>query len=81
MGSCSLLRGSSQTRDRTQVSHIADGFFTSQATKSVAVPYSVLTIKLIHEYKVKKKKKKMRETDRLQTVASENLKPRVALNA
>ena len=45
------------------------------------MPYSVLTIKLIHEYKVKKKKKKMRETDRLQTVASENLKPRVALNA
>ena len=29
VGSLSLLRGSSQHRDRTQVSHIAGGFFTS----------------------------------------------------
>ena len=40
-------RGSSQTRDRTQVSHIAGGFFTSWATKGsprilkwVAYPFS-----------------------------------------
>ena len=26
-------RGSSQARDQTQVSHIADGFFTSWATR------------------------------------------------
>ena len=29
IGSFSLLQGSSQPRDRTQVSHIAGGFFTS----------------------------------------------------
>ena len=29
VGSLSLLQGSSQPRDRTQVSHIAGGFFTS----------------------------------------------------
>ena len=32
-GSLSLLQGSSQPRDRTQVSHIAGGFFTSWATR------------------------------------------------
>ena len=35
VGSCSLLRWSSQPRDRTQVSHIADGFFTIWATREV----------------------------------------------
>ena len=30
-----LSRGSSQPRDQTQVSHIADGFFTSWATREV----------------------------------------------
>ena len=29
----SFFRGSSQSRDRTQVSHIAGGFFTSWATR------------------------------------------------
>ena len=33
MGSLSLLQGSSYPRDRTQVSHIAGGFFTSWATR------------------------------------------------
>ena len=32
VGSLSLLQGSSQPRDRIQVSHIAGGFFTSWAT-------------------------------------------------
>ena len=32
VGSLSLLQGSSQPRDQTQVSHIAGGFFTSWAT-------------------------------------------------
>ena len=32
-GSLSLLWGSSQPRDRTQVSHIADGFFTTWSTR------------------------------------------------
>ena len=38
---CSLLQGSSQLRDRTQVSRIAGGFFTSWATRE-AVPGSQL---------------------------------------
>ena len=33
MGSLSLLWGSSQPRDRTQVSHIAGGFFTTWSTR------------------------------------------------
>ena len=33
MGSCSLLQGSSQPRDRTQVSHVAGRFFMSWATR------------------------------------------------
>ena len=33
VGSCSLLQGSSQPKDQTQVSHIAGGFFTSWATR------------------------------------------------
>ena len=33
MGSLSLLQGSSQPRDQTHVSRIADGFFTSWATR------------------------------------------------
>ena len=33
VGSLSLFRESSQPRDRTQVSHIASGFFTSWATR------------------------------------------------
>ena len=33
MGSLSLLQGIFQPRDRTQVSHIAGGFFTSSATR------------------------------------------------
>ena len=33
VGSLSLLRGSSQPRDRSQVSHIAGGFFTSLAIR------------------------------------------------
>ena len=34
-GHALLLLGSSQPRDRTQVSHIAGGFFTIQATREV----------------------------------------------
>ena len=34
-------RGSSQPRDRTQVSHIAGGFFTSLATRQAPYIYSV----------------------------------------
>ena len=30
-------KGSSQPRDRTQVSHIADGFFTSRATREARI--------------------------------------------
>ena len=33
VGSCSLLQGSSQPKDQTQVSRIAGGFFTSWATR------------------------------------------------
>ena len=33
VGSLSLLQGIFQPRDRTQVSHIAGGFFTSWATR------------------------------------------------
>ena len=34
-------RGSSQLRDRTQVSCTADGFFTSRATREVPSSYSL----------------------------------------
>ena len=40
-GSLSLLQGSSQSRDRTQVSRIAGGFFTSWATREVRGPLMV----------------------------------------
>ena len=33
VGSLSLLQGSSQHRDQTQVSHIAGGFFISSASR------------------------------------------------
>ena len=36
VGSCSLLQGISQPRDRTQVSHIVGRFFTSWATREVS---------------------------------------------
>ena len=38
VGSHSLLQGSSQSRDQTQVSHIAGGCFTSWATRETLVP-------------------------------------------
>ena len=38
VGSHSLLRGSSQPRDLTQVSHIAGGFLTSRGTGEARPP-------------------------------------------
>ena len=40
VGSLPFSRGSSQPRDQTQVSHIAGGFFTSQAAREVQEYYS-----------------------------------------
>ena len=37
-----LSRGSSQTRDWTQVSHIAGGFFTSWATIFLCIPFQTI---------------------------------------
>jgi len=45
VGSLSLLQGSSQPRDRTQVSHIAGGFFTSWATREAHHVYVCLLTK------------------------------------
>ena len=45
-----FCRGSSQPRDRTQVSHIAGGFFTSWATREVpAAPYLMIYFTYIPE--------------------------------
>ena len=43
----SFSRGSSQPRDRTQVSHIAGRFFTSWATREA--PHTFIAVILIHQ--------------------------------
>ena len=48
VGSCSLLQGSSQPKDQTQVSHIAGGFFTSWATRE-AQEYWVGSLSLLQQ--------------------------------
>ena len=41
MGSFSLLQGSSQPRDQTQVSHITGKFFTSGATREDSLTWGI----------------------------------------
>ena len=53
VGSLSLLQGSSQPRDRTQVSHIAGGYFTSWATKE-APKWSLMIRKWLLSVTVRK---------------------------
>ena len=46
-------KGFSQPRDRTQVSHIASGFFTSRATREAIKIYKVITERIEKKEKFK----------------------------
>ena len=49
VGSFPFSRGSSQPRDRTQVSHIAGRFFTSWATREARICFNLILTSLIRE--------------------------------
>ena len=50
-----FARGSSQLRDRTQVSHIAGGFFTSWATREALNINKIEILKMIKDRRRKTK--------------------------
>ena len=64
-----LSRGSSQPRDRTQISHIAGGFFT-RATREALTPTRMATIKKKERLSVDRNVKKLEPL----YIASENVK-------